>query len=190
MGQIGTIKAKAAVGVIEIPVCLLTDFLPTYFMCVREKCPSGAGFIPLCQVADDHALPIRVKTQDGVLAFCDTCLDCVLVTFGGLGGNFAPWNGSWVFEYGDFNPPATERWWAQNPPVAPTGTGFLVQFSARRFQVTISGGVLACTKAWTKSGRCTPLGEYDEYSCTDAACPDSCEQSAGATCLVTSTTCP
>ena len=120
---------------------------------------------------------------------CNTCdppiPDTLYVTFAGLAGDFAGYNGkhsvswhdgcAWKKDFGvPDDLPVLEVWWQY--------------FTAGKWAVNLAldGG---CYKRWQKEGgdqSCDPDGSYGEYTCSDGGCADhdSCENSIGATCSV------
>ena len=184
MGQIGTIKVKAAGGIVIVPSCHWeqsigyntgdSQYYPWWSQALRVYGLVGQGFIPLVMVTDDHALPIRVQTQDGILALCDISLDCLEVTFGGLAGDLAVWNGAHIIRWEDGGWP--NRWDLWTGP----GTYLEVWCIDHIFRAVVTAGM--CLMRWIKSA-CTPCGVYSEDL-------DTCGESEGATCIVTAAECP
>jgi hypothetical protein len=140
-----------------------------------------------------------VVDGDGKVILCEDCpcgIACnacspplpgtLYVTLAGLAGDFAQWNGKhklthfgacqWVYPH--YDPPSI---WIQ-----------LLWFTARWLVQITAGGVfpIVCDKRWDGSeDACVQIGNYTEGDCNDAGCPDinSCENSAGATCVVSLT---
>jgi len=137
---------------------------------------------------------------DGVLIECNDCnprvLDTYTVTFAGLAGDFAPYNGAHTVN------------WALGQSAFPVADCTLLKtFAAGTFidltvgqsalgrsLVTLQVGVLNCNAKWTQTApppnACDPrVGAYTPLAgnCVDAGCVDmtSCALSAGATCAVT-----
>lgn len=118
---------------------------------------------------------------------CDPPIpDTLYVTFAGLAGDFAWANGKTAVEY--YYPCAWRH-------LEPDGSGIVVTYGyygALNFwvaEVAGPGGDLNCNKEWkgsTYPNVCSPTDAYSEYACRDLVCDDSdsCEDSAGATCVV------
>ncbi len=122
---------------------------------------------------------------------CDPPLrETYCVTLSGLAGDFAAANGSWVVTW---NPTeaARGRWessaiWGGSPV---EGCDVRLRWTGSAWRVDLFVGPF-CTKSWQNgSDACDPVAAYAELACTDAGCadPDSCEDSAGATCVVSET---
>lgn len=119
----------------------------------------------------------------GVQNACNACdppiPDTLYVTFSGLGGSFASWNGKHALDWS-----TGCAWYGSG-----NGPPDLIH-SAGIWTVNCYGGPGAsCYKTWTKAdaGGCTPEGgSYAESGCLSGGCPDvtSCANSAGATCVV------
>lgn len=129
---------------------------------------------------------------------CNTCdpsiPDAFFVTFAGLSGSFALFNGqhsvSWlrgcVWRW-----TGTSEVWPSDPPRIQIEYGAIGgpvwSVTVRAFE---GGGnpEFRCNKKWTTGAGipCDPDDPYTEFSCIDTGCgdEDSCEDSAGATCDV------
>lgn len=119
---------------------------------------------------------------------CNACSppipDTLYVTLSGLSGDFAQWNGKHALLYD------RTCLWRKDEYPDPEAQ---VDWTEVEWEFLITGLLLAgpvCSKEWTGSeDPCDPTGVYAEKTCNDAGCPDgdSCEDSAGATCVVSLT---
>ena len=113
---------------------------------------------------------------------CDPPLEhTYCVTLSGLGGSFAPYNGTHQVQY----VPGLGEGCVWQKTWGPLWT-LALGYSAGQWQVALTYGGY-CSFGWLGlTAPCAPEGSYDYSSCNDMGCVDSnsCELSVGATCVV------
>ena len=119
---------------------------------------------------------------------CDPAIpDTLYVTLSGLAGDFAAWNGKHTLEWVSgclwrcTSPLIELRWYAPGP--------WYVIFGS-----TVDAGCTCCAAFCGSSSACVETGSYTHWDasaceCRDSGCndTDSCENSVGATCVVSLT---
>ncbi len=134
-----------------------------------------------------------VKDCTGAPETCNDCSpaipDTLYVTCEGLSGDFAPWEGKTTLAW------LSGCWWADVVDIDTYPRMYLYYLSGGPYwMVRINTVAIGCQKTWDTSAdgphTCDPWnGTYAEVDCGDTACSDhsSCEDSAGATCVVSTT---
>lgn len=151
-----------------------------------------AGSGHLLKEAGGHLVKGCWVEGDGCVG-CDPKLpNTIYVTFAGLGGDFAPYNGKQTLTFdGWMHPIGGDCWWHSNPPGGPIGHVHLYWSGANWYAAIrpTTPPQDICRKQWRRlNNACNPWGFSPEHVCFwGAGCggnPNSCVLSVGATCLV------
>ncbi len=133
----------------------------------------------LMKTVDGHL----AKGASGHLAKCCKCNDCdppipcvLCVTFSGLAGDFAPWNGPNIVTH---DRSAGSCVWGDNLFTPP----YLYVSWTTQWNLTLVIGSNCGIQFTGPDTPCDPRGAYTQHDCFDSECVDrnSCEDSVGAT---------
>lgn len=124
---------------------------------------------------------------------CNSCdppiPDTLYVTFAGLGGDFAVYNGKhaipWIGAWSG-NPTEDACNWVSVDGIA----WIAIYWDGVHWWVQLHAGEARCAVDWRDGvDECDPIGSYSLWACYDSYCDDttSCENSVGATCVVSLT---